>query len=102
MSDQPGNRPPFQVSLPTVTAAIPVIAGLTVALQFAVEATIFPDRLKVDGESKLARLEALTKALVREAKNALTEGVPDTDEASGIAVVIGIIGEITDGLRNKI
>ena len=102
MSDQPSNRPPFQVSLPTITAAVPAVAGLTVALQFAVEVAIFPDRLKVDGETKLARLEALTKALIREAKNALTEGVPDTDEASGITVVIGIIGEITDGLRNEI
>lgn len=101
MSNQPSNRAPFQVSLPTITAAIPAIAGLTVALQFAVEAAIFPDRLKVDGESKRARLEALTEELIRKAKNALTEGVADTDEASGIAVAIGIIGEIADGFRNE-
>jgi hypothetical protein len=78
------------------------MAGLTVALQFAVEAAIFPDRIKVDGKTNAARLEALTQALLREAKNAITEGVPDSDEATGLTAVIGIINEIAGGIRDQI
>jgi hypothetical protein len=100
--NQPSNRPSFSVPLPTLIAAIPAMAGLTVALQFAVEAAVFPDRLKVDGETKTARLEALTQALLREAKSAITEGVPESDEASGLTAVIAIINEIAGGLRTEI
>jgi hypothetical protein len=100
--DQPSNRPPFSFSLPTLTAAVPAIAGLTVALQFAAEAAVFPDRLKIDSETNAARLEALIKALLRETKNALTEGVADSDEAAGLTAVIAIINEIAGGIRDEI
>jgi len=99
---KPSDRPPFELRLTDPASPISAMAGLCVALQCAVEAAIFPDRLKVDSDTKLARLETLTKELIHEAKNAVTEGVSETDDASGIAAVVAIINEIAGGLRDEI
>jgi hypothetical protein len=101
MSDNPGNRAPLQVSLPGA-APIAAIASLTAALQFAIEAAIFPDRIHVERKSKRARLEALAEKIFSEVKSIPTETMSEADEAAGMRAAIDIITDITDRIRREL
>jgi hypothetical protein len=101
MSEDPSDRTPFGVNLPGASA-VATILGLTVSLQLAIEAAIFPDRIKVDDETKEARLESLTKQLLRETKSAPTEGISESDEARGMEAVMSIIKDITGRISKEI
>jgi len=101
MSDGPSNKPPFNIHLPGASA-LAAIGGLAASLQVAIEAAIFPERIEINGKTQRARLETLTKQLLREAKSIPTEGISSADEASGMEAVVGIIGEITTRIRGEI
>jgi hypothetical protein len=97
MSQHPENGPSFRVASAPTT-----VASLTAALQFAIEFAVFPERLKVDYISTAGRLEALSKKLLREAKNIPTHGVSEADEADGMSDAIGIIESIINQLRTEV
>jgi len=71
MSDQFENGPEFSVECASIIATV-----LTCALAPAVEFAVMPDRLEVDAKSPADRLKTLRQKLLREAKEALPDGVP--------------------------
>ncbi len=92
MTDQQNNNPEFQVEIPSYGSALAAICALCVALEVAVEAAIFPDEL--DQESVESREISLAVHIHRALTRVLTEGVTDSEDATGVAAAIAIIHEI--------
>jgi len=101
MSEGPSNRPPFQINLPGASA-VAAVTSLAGALQLAIESAIFSERIEVNGKSQGARLETLTKQLLREAKSIPSHGISSADEAAGMEAAVSIVSEITNRIRREI
>jgi hypothetical protein len=98
MSDDKHNRLKFDLTLTASFAAINALVG---ALQLAIELAVFPERVEVKDDSPRARLEALAKQILREAKSMTTEGMAETDEAAGTRVAIALVQEISNRLSGE-
>ena len=93
-----------EVDAPTErsTELVFVVDALKSALQIAFEAAIFPVRFEIDEQQPLSRLEALTEQLLDEARSKPGHGMPEAEEAAGMAATISIISEIDRRIRTAI
>ena len=78
------------------------VAGLSVALQYAIAIAVLPHSLHVDDPSPVGRLDALTKQMLGQTKNLSATGASETEEATGLALAIQLIESITADIRSKI
>jgi hypothetical protein len=89
---------PIGLSLPGKSGFTAVIC-LGTALRRALEVAAFPERLKVNEQSGIVRLETLTQELLRQAKNTITDSASEADEVAGVRAAITIINEMSRRLR---
>ena len=100
MPNKHGGRPSIRLHMPSYQAAGAAIISLQAALEFAVEAAVFIDRIEVD--DKRARSEMLIQELLRKAKSQVTEPISEADEIAGMEIALTIINEIGRRIADKI
>jgi len=97
--NDPSGGAPIRLDLASYQAASAAILSLAAALEFAVEAAVFLDRIEVD--DKRARAEVLIEELLRKAKNQVTEPISEADELAGMTVALTIITEIGRRIQKR-
>lgn len=83
----------------TQDEAMAAFVGLLAAFQHAVVYTAFRERLEVNGKGGSARLDALSKKLIRATEGLPIECIQDSDDSKGTELATCAVRQIIADIR---